>query len=343
MRKLLTLYNHHPNFLKMTSNTLRWHLIALLLPLFFTSNAQKSEDLGRIKPFLIGLKGTIYNFSFKGSKNGMELSQKSGYYREIEQTEPIGYVYTQSLNISERELTQPFPGVPKGKSVFAIIYTGNFEVSDSAEFFFGLKSDDGSRLWIDGKEVINNDGLHQFSVAGAGKIRLSKGIHAIKVWYFQGLPTRMGLVLVMKKSTDKDFQPFDLKKYEDDIKQSIDNQEDTTAIHLKADNKILFETGKSDVKEADSDWLMSIARILIFNPQSKVRIEGHTDNVGTTASNQLLSENRAKAVLDALKKLGVTESVAFTVKGFGETQPLAPNNSEDGRSKNRRVEVFIEK
>ncbi len=52
----------------MTSNTQRWHLIALLLPLFFTSNAKKSEDLGRIKPFLIGLKGTIYNFGFKGSK-----------------------------------------------------------------------------------------------------------------------------------------------------------------------------------------------------------------------------------------------------------------------------------
>lgn len=333
----------------MKSNTS--HLLCLfLLTIFFLCpsegiNAQKTEDLGQTKPFLIGLKGTIYNLvlpKVDARKTNTGIP-KVNYTPEIEQTTPIGYVYTQSLNISERDLNVPFPGVPEGKNKFAIIYTGNFEVKDSTEYQFGLKSDDGSRLWIDDKEVIDNDGIHQFNVPKTGNIVLSKGIHSIKVWYFQGLPMRMGLLLVMKKSTDSIFRAFDLKPYEEEVKKSIGKQQDTTAIRTQADNKVLFETGKAELKSASSDWLLSIARVLIFNPQSKVRIEGHTDNVGSAASNQTLSENRAKAVAEALKKLGVPASVSFDIKGLGFSKPLVANDTEDGRAKNRRVEIFIEK
>ncbi len=330
----------------MKSNKLRKLFLFLFTSFYLSINAQKAEDLGRTQPFLIGLKGTIYNFVFPtmgGLGKYNNIMEAAGYTKEIEQTPPIGYVYAQSLNISERELDMPFPGVPRGKKIFAIIYTGNFEVKDSTEYQFGLKSDDGSRLWIDGIEVINNDGIHQFNIAKTGKIGLSKGFHAIKVWYFQGLADRMGLLLVMKKASEKDFHLFDLKKYEAEVQKNIGNQQDTATIRTQADNKVLFETGKAELKTESSDWLMSIARILIFNPQSKVRIEGHTDNIGSTASNQMLSENRAKAVADALKKLGIPPSVIFDIKGLGFSQPLAPNDSEEGRAKNRRVEVFIEK
>jgi outer membrane protein OmpA-like peptidoglycan-associated protein len=153
----------------------------------------------------------------------------------------------------------------------------------------------------------------------------------------------MGLLLVMKKSTDSTFRLFDLKPYEEEVKKNIGKQQDTTAIRTQADNKVLFETGKAELKTASSDWLLSIARVLIFNPQSKVRIEGHTDNIGSATSNQTLSENRAKAVAEALKKLGVPTSVSFDIKGLGFSKPLIANDTEDGRAKNRRVEVFIEK
>jgi outer membrane protein OmpA-like peptidoglycan-associated protein len=329
----------------MKSNNLRLLILVLCASFTFIGTAQNTDDLGSTKPFLIGLKGTIYNYvlPIMGGRYNTVSMDSVGYTKEIEKTPPIGYVYAQSLNISERELSVPFPGVPRGKNTFAIVYTGNFEVKDSAEYAFGLKSDDGSRLWIDGQQVINNDGIHQFNIAKTGSIGLSKGFHTIKVWYFQGLATRMGLLLVMKKSTEKDFRLFDLKKYEAEIQKSIGNQQDTTTIRTLGDNKVLFETGKYELKTESSDWLMSIARILIFNPQAKVRIEGHTDNVGSAASNQTLSENRAKAVEDALKKLNVLPSVTFNIKGLGLTQPLAPNDSEEGRAKNRRVEVFIEK
>ena len=268
-------------------------ILVLSVALFYVPIfAQKTEDLGRTIPFSIGLKGTIYEYKIpKGFKDPSEWNYKP----EIEKTTPLGYVYTQSLNITERDLSVPFPGVPRRLSSFAIIYEGSFEIQDSGEYFFVLKSDDGSRLWIDGKEIIDHDGEHQFTPK-TGTALLSKGFHALKVWYFQGFPDRMGLVLLMK------------------------NVKDTTA----------------------DSWIKALARLLIFNPKSKVIIEGHTDNVGSVASNQKLSESRANAVMEALKKMNVPPSIQFEVKGLGLNQPIAPNNTEGGRLQNRRVEVTIE-
>lgn len=316
--------------------------IFLFLFLFISVQnvAQKTDDLGRPTPFSIGLKGTIYKYltpkNYKSSKDW-------NYKPEIEQTTPIGYVYTQSLNIAERELNVPFPGVPKGVETFAIIYTGNFEIRDSGEYFFVLKSDDGSRLWIDGKDVIDNDGIHQFKDLKTAKIRLSKGFHSMKVWYFQGFPTRMGLQLLMKNTLDTlPPKPFDLAVYEKEINNIIQPEKTDKGLKAQIGDKILFDVNKYELKPEADEWILAMARLLIFNPKSKVNIEGHTDNVGSAASNQKLSENRAKAVLEALKKMNMPESIQFDIKGYGFTQPIAPNTTEIERSKNRRVEVVIE-
>ena len=152
---------------------IKWLLTTAFIAFALTLNAQKPSDLGSTKPFMVGLKGTIYPFQVpKIRKN-----DKFGYHDSIETTKPIGYVYTQSLNISERELTQPFPCVPKGVNVFAIIYKGKFEVKETTNYEFVLKSDDGSRLWIDTTSVIDHDGLHQFQVPKKGTIALKKGFH----------------------------------------------------------------------------------------------------------------------------------------------------------------------
>ncbi len=312
----------------------------LFLLSFLQSYAQKSADLGRPIPFSIGLKGTIYKYS---TPKNYKSSKDWNYKPEIEQTPPIGYVYTQSLNISERELNEPFPGVPKGVETFAIIYTGNFEISDSGLYFFVLKSDDGSRLWIDGNEVIDNDGIHQFKDLKTAKINLSKGFHSLKVWYFQGFPTRMGLQLLIKNTQDSlPPKPFDLAIYEKEVNNIIQSEKTEKGVKAKIGDKILFDVNKYDLKPEAEEWILALVRMLVFNPKSKVIIEGHTDNVGSAASNQKLSENRAKAVMSVLKKLNVPESIQFETKGMGFSQPIAPNTTEDGRMKNRRVEVLIE-
>ena len=101
---------------------------------------------------------------------------------------------------------------------------------------------------------------------------------------------------------------------------------------------INFETGKSDIKPESQNIIDQIAEMLKANATVKINIEGHTDNVGTLAANQTLSENRAKAVMNALITKGIDKS-RLTSKGLGQTKPIEDNSTEDGKAKNRRVEI----
>ncbi|MEI6854382.1 MAG: OmpA family protein, partial [Bacteroidota bacterium] len=71
-----------------------------------------------------------------------------------------------------------------------------------------------------------------------------------------------------------------------------------------------------------------------------IEISGHTDNVGKENDNQLLSEARAKAVMDYFVRKGINPT-RLTYKGYGSTQPIAPNTTDEGRAKNRRVEMKV--
>lgn len=101
---------------------------------------------------------------------------------------------------------------------------------------------------------------------------------------------------------------------------------------------INFETGKSEIKAESNTIVDQIYEMLRQNTDLKISIEGHTDNVGSEQSNQSLSESRAKAVLNALITKGVNAS-RLSSKGWGQNKPVADNNTEDGRAKNRRVEI----
>ena len=101
---------------------------------------------------------------------------------------------------------------------------------------------------------------------------------------------------------------------------------------------INFETGKSDIKSDSQVIIDQIAQMLKDNPTLKISIEGHTDNVGSTTSNQTLSENRAKAVMNALIAKGIDKS-RLSFKGFGSTKPMVDNGTEEGKAKNRLVEI----
>jgi len=78
--------------------------------------------------------------------------------------------------------------------------------------------------------------------------------------------------------------------------------------------------------------------LLTQDADLKLRVEGHTDNQGNAAANQALSEKRAQAVMGWLVANGV-DSSRLSAKGFGQSKPLADNGTEDGRAKNRRVEL----
>lgn len=105
-------------------------------------------------------------------------------------------------------------------------------------------------------------------------------------------------------------------------------------------NNIFFDTNKFDIKDESKPELQKLIGFLALNKSVKVEISGHTDNVGTDQSNQVLSENRAKAVYGYLIANGIDAS-RLSFKGYGETQPIATNDTDEGRAKNRRTEFKI--
>ena len=101
---------------------------------------------------------------------------------------------------------------------------------------------------------------------------------------------------------------------------------------------INFETGKSTVRPDSKKIIDELAAMLKANPALKISIEGHTDNVGTPAANKVLSEARASAVMSALVSAGI-DALRMSSKGWGQEKPKADNKTEEGRAKNRRVEI----
>jgi outer membrane protein OmpA-like peptidoglycan-associated protein len=99
-----------------------------------------------------------------------------------------------------------------------------------------------------------------------------------------------------------------------------------------------FDTDRTDIKPDSQPVLAEIVKLMKANPTLKLTIEGHTDNAGTPAHNQTLSDGRAAAAVAALKAQGVAPD-RLQSKGFGQSKPVADNGSEDGRAKNRRVEL----
>lgn len=101
---------------------------------------------------------------------------------------------------------------------------------------------------------------------------------------------------------------------------------------------INFDTGRADIKPEHNPVISEIHKLLADNPGLKLTIEGHTDNVGSAADNKVLSEKRAQAVMSALVQRGIS-SERLTAVGYGYEKPVADNSTEEGRAKNRRVEL----
>lgn len=105
-------------------------------------------------------------------------------------------------------------------------------------------------------------------------------------------------------------------------------------------NDILFDTGSAVLSEASQKTLIDLNRVLKKYPENIILVKGHTDSTGSAAYNQTLSEKRAKAVYDFILENGLKTS-SLSYKGYASTQPIASNNTAEGRAKNRRVELSI--
>jgi OmpA-OmpF porin, OOP family len=101
---------------------------------------------------------------------------------------------------------------------------------------------------------------------------------------------------------------------------------------------INFDTGKSIIRDESRPIIDQIVQMMKSNPDLKIAVDGHTDNVGTPASNKILSEARARSVVSAIVSQGIAAD-RLNPEGFGQDKPIADNSTEEGRAKNRRVEL----
>ncbi|MDX1722714.1 MAG: OmpA family protein [Pseudomonas sp.] len=114
------------------------------------------------------------------------------------------------------------------------------------------------------------------------------------------------------------------------------------AVPVRVELDVKFDFDKSVVKAGSHADIKSLADFMKQYPQTSTAVEGHTDSIGSDAYNQGLSERRANAVREVLVEQHGIESNRVSAVGYGETRPVADNDSESGRAINRRVEAAVE-
>jgi outer membrane protein OmpA-like peptidoglycan-associated protein len=130
------------------------------------------------------------------------------------------------------------------------------------------------------------------------------------------------------------------KKIQDELGNVAKVERVSEGIKLTFDSQLLFDFGKASLRESYKDDLWKLGNTLKQYPETDLLIVGHTDNVGSESFNEALSKKRAKTVSDELTSTGISKN-RIKVKGKGETQPSETNETDLGRSQNRRVEIAI--
>jgi outer membrane protein OmpA-like peptidoglycan-associated protein len=105
-------------------------------------------------------------------------------------------------------------------------------------------------------------------------------------------------------------------------------------------NDVLFDFNSAALRSASRDSLREMASVFDKYPNTTIKVEGHTDSIGSASYNERLSERRADSVANYLENLGVRNARIRAI-GYGESQPRATNNTASGRQLNRRVEIHI--
>ncbi len=125
-----------------------------------------------------------------------------------------------------------------------------------------------------------------------------------------------------------------------ELAKIADVKKTDNGIEVTLKNDILFTTGSAELSAAAKQTLTDLNKVLKKYPENIIQVQGHTDSTGSASYNQTLSEKRAKAVYDYILANGL-QTYGLTYVGFGANQPIASNDTTDGKAKNRRVELKI--
>lgn len=274
--------------------------------------------------FFCGFKGNLNSQElhvapFEGTVYKLPNGKKYYKFKESYKDFPvINSIKWDKINVPSRDVNDGFPDVDR-KGSFAIMFKTTFRATKTAMFEFNLTSDDGSILWIDGKEIINNDTQGAMHIK-TDTIAITEGMHDIKIWYIQAYPTMHGIIF--------DYNHVDVPlEYE--------------KVDFTFDSDILFDVDKYKL---NSDGLTAIDKLITKLKNYSgimIRIVGHTDNTGNPEYNMRLSEKRATSLKEYLAQNLKGKRFSFAISGRGDTMPIADNTTEEGRSKNRRVNLEL--
>ena len=301
-------------------------MLRALLVLCVLAAPALADGLGSKDPGLYNLKGQIYYLPEGTDHMPPDLAKQ-----KVE-----GVIYTDKLDVPARDFTEGFPGVTNRFEWFGIVYTGKIQIAKAGTYKWKTTSDDGTILWIDGKQVLAQDSIHAPADA-EGEITLKPGMHDLKLWYFQGPATQIALQLFVNDKL------FSMQDFAGDLGKALTDlggEATKDGIRVRLDASVLFDLDKSALKPAAKASLDKLAKVLAAYPNASVTINGHTSSEGDEGHNQKLSEARAQSVKAALGKL-VPKTVTLDAHGVGSSQPITDNKTEKTRAPNRRVEIFV--
>lgn len=255
-------------------------------------------------------EGKVYDL------DGYELSK--GYTPGIYKYDVIGNIKLASLSIKKtNQAVSYFPGVYV-RDLFGIIFTSKLTVTRTGCYEFYLESDDGSILWIEDNIVIDNDSTHGMTLR-RDTMHLREGVYPVRVWYYNAYPSQFGLILNVSPLAD-----------------SIQCSKREFILH-----DILFDFNSHTLLPQGRTELDRFCKLLSAMNISTIHVVGHTDNVGSAASNKTLSLQRAQAVMEYIQ-LKVGNDITIKAEGKGYENPLTTLTDPGSQARNRRVEIFVE-
>lgn len=306
------------------------------------------------------------------AQNGLQAD----YYDGTNFNRLVGTRIESEINHYWRD-SPPFAGMNPNEC--SVRWTGRIQAPETGDIKFSARVDDGIRVWVGGVQVIDNWQLNDVGYSD-GSVKLTKGkFYDIKIEYFNALyEAEIRLYWTMPRPEnlswyesffydDKTaivpaqalFQPYqpeeevveaepipekiipptpEIKKPAP-VKKPVVEKELTIESYIP--KNVQFERAKTEILPTSYAELDKLAGYLNENPHHKIKIEGHTDNVGDAAKNIELSERRARAVAAYLIKKGVSHE-RLSAEGFGGTKPLVKNDGRKYHPENRRVEFIVE-
>lgn len=302
--------------------------LSIILTLLTTSLV-KSQS-GAPHPEFAPFTGIVYKMGKTKSKTprGTEITTLlERYGPHIEDYEKIKEITLDEVNVPETECSKGlFPGITQ-QTKFAMVLHSEVNIKADACYEFSLNSDDGSILWINDEIVVNNDGGHPMEMK-KDSLALPKGKHKVKLWYFQSYPNKYGLQLDGKIIGKVNVCP---------------NPIHTQPINEKfaLSSKTLFMTGMAKLQTGAKESLAQLFKGIDLETITAIKVVGHTDSTGDRVTNQQLSMARAKQVKLTLLAITGLDEALIQSEGRGQSEPISTNETAEGRSENRRVEIVV--